>query len=138
MPVETTVERPPRIPAAKLWFGATGGAVAWALQGFTCFMMAVQACKTGVGTWGPLSPVAVRILIGGVSLAYLAVALLSSWVSYKNWRRLADERSLMHTEAYGREEYMALAGIFVGLIASVGLIWSGIAPIFCNVCDIYR
>lgn len=138
MPVETTVERSPRIPPGKLWFGATGAAIAWALQGFTCFIMAVQACKTGTGTWGPFSPAAVRILLGGVSLAYLAVALLSGWVSYKNWRSLSEERRLMQTEAYGREEYMALAGIFVGLTASLGLVWSGMGPIFCSVCDIYR
>jgi hypothetical protein len=137
MPVETTIHRSPRIPPGRLWFGAAGAAVAWALQGFTCFQLAVQACKDGSGSWGPLSPIGVRILIGGVSLAYLAVALASGFVSYRNWRSLSD-RGVMQAEGYGREEYMALAGMFVGLTASVGLIWSGIPPIFVNVCNTLR
>jgi hypothetical protein len=138
MPVETTADRSPRIPPARLWFGAAGAAAAWALQGFTCFTMAVQACKDGTGSWGPLSPVGVRVLIGCVSLAYLAVALASGFVSYRNWRGLSDGRHLMQAEGYGREEYMALVGIFVGLTASVGLIWASMGPIFCNVCTTYR
>lgn len=138
MPAETTFDRAHRIPAFRLWFGATGAAVAWALQGFTCFLIATQACADGTGRWGPLPPLAVRILIGCVSAAYLAVAAASGLVSYQNWRGLTDARRLAQTEAYGREEYMALAGVFVAATAGVGLIWSGIPPIFCSVCNTFR
>ncbi len=138
MPVETTIDRSPRIWPPRLWFGAAGAAVAWALQGFTCFLISTQACKNGTGSWGPLSPIGVRILIGCVSAAYLAVALASCFVSYQNWRSLSDTRSLKNAEGYGREEYMALVGIFVGAIVGVGLIWSGIPPFFCDVCNTFR
>jgi hypothetical protein len=138
MPVETSVDSPPRIPPRRLWFGSVGAAVAWALQGFTCFQIAVEACASGTGYWGPLSPAGVRILIGCVSAAYLAVAAASCFISYQNWKRLTEARGLMEAEGYGREEYMALAGIFVGITAGVGLIWSGLPPIFCNVCNTFR
>ena len=138
MPTESTYDRPHRIGPVRLWFGAVGGAVAWALQGFTCFTMAAQACKDGPGNWGPFSPTAVRVLIGCVSAAYLAVALAACYISYQNWRALADGRRFMEAEGYGREEYMALAGVLVGLTASVGLIWASIPPIFVSSCNTFR
>jgi hypothetical protein len=138
MPVETSSNQSTRIPPGRLWFGAAGAAVAWALQGFTCFILATQACKTGTGYLGPLSPTLVRVLIGCVSAAYLVVAAASGIFSYKNWRILAQQRKLLEAEAYGREEYMALTGTFVGLTAVVGLIWSSIPPIFFSSCNTFR
>jgi hypothetical protein len=58
-------------------------------------------------------------------------------VSYRNWRQLADSRPLLAAEGYGREEYMALAGVIVGVTAGVGLVWAAMAPIFENVCTTY-
>lgn len=132
-----TSEQQMHIPPGRLWFGAVAAAVAWALQGFTCFILATQACKTGTGYLGPLGPTAVRILIGCVSAAYLAVAIASCLVSYRNWRSL-PHRPLMQAEAEGREEYMALVGVFVGITAAVGLIWSGLSPIFFTSCNTFR
>jgi hypothetical protein len=137
MPADTISERSPRIPPGRLWFGAVGAAVAWALQGFTCFLLSTQACANGTGHWGPLSGAGVRILLGCVAAAYLAAGVASGWVSYRNWRQLADSRPLLAAEGYGREEYMALAGVIVGVTAGVGLVWAAMAPIFENVCTTY-
>ena len=137
MPIETTTNPSQGIPPRRLWFGAVGAAVAWALQGLTCFLISTQACADGTGHWGPLSPVAVQILIGVVSAGYLFIAVASAFVSYRNWRILSDRR-LMEAEGYGREEYMALVGIFVGATTVVGLIWSGIPPFFVSVCNTVR
>ena len=138
MPVETTTETSQRIPPGRLWFGAAGGAIAWALQGFVCFEIAVQACKDGTGNWGPLSGPAVRILLGCVSLGFLVIAAASGYVSYHNWRTLSERRRIMQAEALGREEFMALIGAFVGLAAVVGLIWSGLPAIWIPTCSSYR
>ena len=125
------------IPPGRLWFGAVAAAIAWALQGFTCFILATQACKTGTGYLGALGPTAVRVLIGCVSAAYLAIAVAACVVSYQNWRTLEHTR-LMQAEAEGREAYMALTGVFVGITATVGLIWSGIPPLFFTSCNTFR
>jgi hypothetical protein len=138
MSVQTTSDPSQRVRPASLWFGATAGAVAWALQGFTCFEIAVQACADGTGNWGPLSGPGVRILLGCVTLGYLAVAAASGFVSYRNWRTLSNHRQLTHAEGIGREEFMAIAGFFVGAAAVIGLIWAGIPSILIPTCSSYR
>lgn len=137
MLVQGTSDQQMHIPPGRLWFGAAAAAVAWSLQGFTCFILSVQACKAGTGYLGPLGPTAARIVIGCVSAVYLAIAAASGIVSYQNWRKLAD-RSLLEAEAEGREEYMALIGVFVGMTAVVGLIWASIPPIFFSSCNTFR
>ncbi len=126
------------IPSGRLWFGAAGAAIAWALQGFTCFEIAVQACKDGGSSWGSLSGLGVRVLLGVVTAAYLGIASASGVVSYMNWRSLVENRHLFQAEGIGREEYMALTGVFVGAATVLGLIWAGIPPLFLDVCNTYR
>jgi hypothetical protein len=138
MPVESSYDHSRHIRPARLWFGAVGAATAWALQGFTCFLIATQACANGIGYLHGIPAFGVRVLIGGVTGLYLAIALASTWVSYGNWRTLADHRQLMQAEGLGRQEYMALVGVFVGITSSVGLIWAGIPPFFLDVCNTIR
>ena len=126
------------IPPGRLWFGATGAAVAWALQGFVCFLIATQACGNGSGSWGPLSAVGVRVLIGAVSALFLAIAIASAMVSLANWKMLSEQGHIMEAEGRARENFMALTGVFVGLSSAVGLVWAGIPPIFFEVCNTWR
>lgn len=137
MLTQNTPEHQTHIPPGRLWFGAVAAAVAWSLQGFTCFILSTQACKTGTGYLGSLGPTAVRILIGCVSAAFLAVAVAAGIVSYRNWQAFAHRR-LLEAEAEDREEYMALAGVFVAVTAVVGLIWASIPPIFFTSCNTFR
>jgi hypothetical protein len=138
MSLQATSDSTHHIRPASLWFGATAGAIAWALQGFTCFEIAVQACADGSGNWGPLSGPGVRVLLGLVTLAYLAVAAASGFVSYRNWRALANHRRLIDAEGVGREEFMAIAGAFVGVAAVIGLIWAGLPSLLIPTCTSYR
>ena len=77
-------------------------------------------------------------MIGLVSLAFLGAAAASCLISYLNWRALSEQRHLSQAEGYAREDYMALVGVFVGVTTVLGLIWSGISPIWCDVCNTYR
>jgi hypothetical protein len=138
MPLETTFDQSQRLSPGRLWFGAAGAAIAWALQGFTCFMISTQACADFTDSWGPLSGTGVRILIGCVTAGYLAAAAAATIVSYRNWRQISDHRRLIDAEGIGREQYMALGGVFVGAASVLGLIWAGIPPIFFNVCNTFR
>lgn len=134
MNVWTFTGHPTHIPQGRLWFGACGGAAAWALHGFTCFLISAQACKDGTGYLGPLSPPAVRTLLAVITLAYLTVAITAGWVSWSNWRRLTEHRELIHDEAPAREEFMALVGVFVNSVFVIGIIWAGLPLIWLNVC----
>jgi hypothetical protein len=138
MSVQTTYEQSHHIPAGRLWFGAAGAGIAWALQGFTCFQIATQACASGSGHWWPIPRVDVRILLVCVTLAYLLVAAASGIVSYFNWRALADRQKFIQAEGIPRENFMALTGAFVSAASVVGLIWAGIPFFLIPVCSSYR
>ena len=122
------------IPPGRLWFGAAGAAVAWAVQGFTCFEIATQACADGTGTGD-------RSRRRRPDFNWLCDRRISGRRGRRghcilpNWRSLAESRELMQAEGTGREEYMALVGVYVGATCVVGLIWAGIPPIFLNVCN---
>ena len=138
MSVETTSGQRRQIPPVRLWFGSTGAAVAWALQGSVCFLIATQACASGTGNWGPLSGPGVRILTGCITIGFLVMAALSGFVSYRNWRTLCGQRRLLDAEGIGRQEFMAIAGVFVGTASVIGLIWAGIPSIFIPTCVNFR
>lgn len=139
MPVESAASGPTRIiPPGRLWFGVTGAAVAWAVQGFTCFQIAIQACANGTGSWGPLSGLGVRLLIGFLTVGFLIVAAAAGLVSYRNWRTISETRDVMQAEGHDWQAYLGLAGVFVSVTCVVGLIWAGIPPIFFEVCNTIR
>ncbi len=123
-----------RLPQKRLWFGTAAGAAAWALQGFTCFLISTQACKYGAGRLGPLGGPGVRILIGAVTLVFLAITVIGGMTSYRNWKAISEQRSLTHAEALNREAFMSLIGVFLSVTFVIAIIWAGLTPIFENVC----
>ena len=132
---QTSTVPPARISQTSLWFGACAGAAAFAIQGFASFQIAIQACKDGhVGDWGPLSAVGVRGVLGAVTAFLLAIALTGGIISFRNWRALSHNESLMEAEGRSREAYMALVGVFVTVAFVVGIIWLGLPPAFLNTC----
>lgn len=122
------------IPPGRLWFGTCAGAAAWAVHGFSSFLISTQACKDGTGSWGPLSSTGVRLLLGGVTVVLLAVAAAGLLTSYRNWRLLSQRRELMRAEGLGREDFMSLIGVFVGVVFLLAIVWAGIPPILVDVC----
>ena len=123
-----------RLPQRRLWFGTAAAAAAWALDGFVCFLISTQACKTGAGHLGPLGGPEVRILLGVITLIFLAIAVAGGFTSYSNWRSISEQRSLTHAEAVNREAFMSLIGVFLSVAFVIGIIWAGIPLIVTNVC----
>ncbi len=124
-----------RLPPKRLWFGACAGAAAFAIQGFTSFMIAIQACKDGhVGDWGPLSATGVRGLLGAVTAFLLVIAIIGGIVSFRNWRAVSEASSITSAEGRDREAFMALVGLFVAAAFVIGIIWAGLPPALLNVC----
>lgn len=124
----------PLLPQGRLWIGFAAAPVAWAIHGATSFFISWQACQDGTGDWGIFSEAEVRWLLGGITLGLLAVAMLAGAISYANWRRLPERRRLLKAEAPGREEYMAMLGVFMAVVFSVGIAWAGLGPVFTGVC----
>lgn len=134
MPAQTT--SPPSTPVSprRLWFGATGAAVAWALQSTVCTVISSKACQNNVGNWGPLSPLGVRWLMGGITFVALAIAIAAGLASFRNWRTFSERQDLVRAEAGRRETFMAFVGVFSTVIFVIGILWAGIPLIMLDVC----
>lgn len=134
MDVQTEAAETGRISPKRLWFGLCAAAAALGIDGFVCFLISTQACADGTGSWGPLPGPGVRILLGCITAGFLVVAIIAGLISYRNWRELAGQREITRAEGWGREEFMALGGVFVAVTCGVGIVWTGIALAFMNVC----
>ena len=69
-----------------------------------------------------------------VTLALLITAVVAGGVSFRNWRVLSRDRDISDAEGRGREEYMALIGVFVSFTLGIGIIWLGIPIAIIELC----
>jgi len=57
-------------------------------------------------------------MLGIITFGLLAVAIAAGLTSFRNWRSLSEKQSFVDAEGRGREEFMAIAGVFIS--ASLG------------------
>lgn len=117
-----------------IWFGFAAAAAAWVGYGAAWELIAAQACQNGTGNWGVLSPMGVRWLLVGINLGCLVIALAAGVTSFRIWRSLTQQHDLVHAEGRGREQFLALTGIFVSVIFTLGIIWAGLPLIMIDIC----
>ena len=134
MPTQTISVPHLHVPPRRLWFGTVGAAVAWALHGVVCEIISANACQNGAGSLGSLSPLGVRWLLAGITIGFLAIAVASGIISFRNWRHVGSTGDLLHAEGPQREQFMSLIGIFVSVAFVVGIIWAGLPLIFLDIC----
>jgi hypothetical protein len=127
----SAVEARPPISNKRLWFGVLAAAVAWAGQNFLSVWITTEACQ---GQWRGTA----HLLLTLLTLAALALAVAGSVVTYRNWQRRSTQTSLTHAEGRDREEFVALSGIFVSIIFTIGILWSGLPPVLLNLCEVIR
>lgn len=123
-----------QLPQRRLWFGTVAAAAAWALHGFTCFLISANACQNGAGRLGPLRGSELRVLLGVITIVLLGIAVTGGMTSLRNFRAVRQQRSLTHAEALNREAFMSLTGVFLSIAFVVGIIWAGIPLILINLC----
>jgi hypothetical protein len=70
----------------------------------------------------------------GVTFVLLALAIAAGTTSYRNWKMLASDARLRDAEGRGRQEFMALLGIFVSATLGFGLVWLTIPLFILNMC----
>lgn len=132
---EQLTTRPSSVPPGKLWFGFTGTACAWVGLATGDVLLAWWACLQEGQQFGFSQ---VRPDIGfayfGITLVLLVVAIAAGAASYRNWKALSSDPSLREAEGRGRQEFMALMGIFVSFTLGFGLLWLTIPLLILNVC----
>jgi hypothetical protein len=122
------------ISPARLWFGFAGSAGSWIALGILDLLITWQAClgkeQYGAAHFEP----GVKVIYLVVTLVLLITAISAGGVSFRNWRELSRGENLVNAEARGREEYMALIGVFVSFTLGIGIIWLGIPLAMIDLC----
>lgn len=134
MATEITRERRP-VPSRRLWFGLLTTAVAWVSLGIVDIVIEWRTCMRYGQTAVPAGHVAARAWAFGIALFLLLTAIAAGVTSYRNWRRLSEENSLMQSLATDRREFLAFIGIFVSVTLGMGIFWLSLPPLIITVCQ---
>lgn len=122
------------VSSRRLWFGFAGSAAAWVFAGLLNVFLAWQACMGGEAGSFIFTQTGIRIALGVITFALLAVGAASGIVAYRNWRALSEKRDLLEAEGRGREEFMAIFGMVVGASLVMGIIWFAIPIYVVRMC----
>jgi len=134
----TNVYAPAPVSSRRLWFGVSAGLGAWIVHGIASFVISDAACSGGrVAPWASFSRGGLQAILIGLTLVALAVAISGGVISWRTWRALATTK-FDDAQAWGRGEFMALAGVFISTIFSIGILWAGLAPILTGLCEATR
>lgn len=74
------------------------------------------------------------MLLIAITVLLLAVTLVGAATSLANWRLVSNNEPLGPAEAVGRQQYMALIGIFVNVVFALGIVWAGLSLMIVNMC----
>lgn len=134
MPIQNESQNLTPRDQPRLWFGFAGSAAAWLALFFADLLVAWKACSELPDGFDVLSLGWAIYLFAALTVILLAVTIAAGFISFGNFQRFSNHASLAHTEATGREEFMALGGMFISLILSLGIVWLGIPLIVINLC----
>jgi hypothetical protein len=131
---ETQIEEERRVSPKQLWFGFAGAAGAWTLAGLLNVLLAWQACMGGEAGSFIFTQTGLRIVLGVITFALLAVAIVAGLTSYRNWRALSRAPDFIEAEGRSRKEFMAIFGVVVSVSLAMGLIWFAIPIYILGIC----
>jgi hypothetical protein len=117
------------VSATRLWFGFAGAAVAWMLAGVLNVLLAGSTCTRDRAALFSSVQTEMHIVLGVITFALLATAVYAGVVSFQNWRALSRASEFVEAEAGGRQEFMALFGVFVSASLGMGIVWF-VLPIY--------
>jgi hypothetical protein len=126
--------RPHDVSPGRLWFGVAGSAAAWFSLGLLDILLTWGACVHREQFGGASSHPGVRLLTIALTFSLLAIVLIAGTVSYRNWRQLSSEPGLQSAEGRGRQEFMALLGVFVSLTLAFSVFWLALPLFILHLC----
>ena len=118
----------------RLWFGFAASAAAWTGLGIADILITWKACLHQEQFGGPSAHPGMRTLSFVITLLLLGTAIAAGTMSYRNWRRLSGEVRLWDAEGQGRQEFMALIGVFMSLTLGIGILWLGLPLLIIELC----
>jgi hypothetical protein len=133
MSIETT-SQPHNVSPRRLWFGLVGATCCWIALGITDILITWRECLHQEQYGGASAHPGLLTLNVVLFFVLLAIAVVAGIMSYRSWRLLAGQVKLSHAEATGRQEYMALLGVWIAATIGVGIIWLGIPLMILSLC----
>src|SRR5581483_6757945 len=119
----------------RLWFGFTSGAIAWSIAGTFDAIVAWHTCSgRALGSTPVFTQTGLRILLGVITFALLAITTAAGVISYKVWRQLSASSDFLSAEAYGRKQYMAMSGVLISAALGIGIVWFSIPIYILGAC----
>lgn len=123
------------IASTRLWFGFTGSACAFTGLAVADVLIAWWACLQNDAQFGfSHERPGINALYFAANFLLMGVAAIAGSTSYLNWKKLSASTKLLNAEARGRQEFMALLGVFVSVTLGVGIVWLTIPLFLIGVC----
>jgi len=126
--------RTEHVALGRLWFGVAASAAAWFVLGLTDVLLTWAACLHRERLGGASGHPGILLLTILITVTLFATIVASGTVSYRNWRRLSADADLESAEGRGREEFMALLGIFVSLTLGFSVLWLALPLFILDLC----
>ena len=134
MASEPTTRSGPVPPPSRLWIGVVGSAAAWFAVGIAEMLITWRACmhneEFGNATSHPGATVASFV----VSFFLMGSVAAAGWLSYRTWRRLSTQSSLVEAEGRGHHEFIALVGVFFSITLGAGMVWMSLPLFILRLC----
>jgi hypothetical protein len=141
MTVPLATDRSPlrhAFPRGRLFFLVATPALAWSAQGLLGWYIASLACQRHHARLGSLSAGGTRALLLVLSLVALGASLAALATAWRDRRRFAGEDSSPAATLWESIDFLATAGILMGVALSIGIFWAGLPSILVQVCGEIR
>jgi len=124
----------PRVPGARLWAGVLLAPAAWTVAELLGYVLVARACDGGSASIAARAGVTQDIVAIGLGI----VAAIGLVIAVGNWQRVRDTTSNGEPAAWGRAEFMALAGVVASALFLLGIVFFALPPLFGNACNQVR
>lgn len=131
---DQVTNRTEHVAPGRLWFGVAASGAAWFGLGLTDILLTWAACLHREQLGGASDHSGIRLLTILITIVLFATIVASGTVSYRNWRRLSADPDLQSAEGRGREEFMALLGVFVSLTLGFSVLWLALPLFILDLC----
>lgn len=116
----------------QLWFSLAAPAAAWSIQELASAVIDHAACARHAAGAG-------RAAMLVVTAAAFVCSVVAARTGLRRFRAVSEEPELVRTRATGRQEMMAFAGLMLGVVFAIGILWTGLpALVVSDVCGAER
>lgn len=133
MPDRTDNNETPAPKQSRLWFGLTGSATAWMLLLIIDLILAWKMCSEQPNGFDEVTVGWIVYLMGAVTVVMFAITIYAGVMSFRDFERVSNV-SIKRSEGTGREEFMALGGVFLSICMSLGILWLGLPFLVLHIC----